>query len=519
MGRHLRVLICVAAAVLMCQAPGAIESSSAASSLRMIVGRTRVVRLRRSIKRVSVGNPQVVHVRVLDRRQVLLVARSVGSTNVTLWDHRNRVIGSLEVMVGADLTELKARLYQILPREEIKVHSAGYSIVLTGTVTSPEVKIHAGAIAQAFLGQAPQAPPQAPAPAASAAGGAQNKTGAAVTTAPTPPAGGAGRRGASVVNLLRVSGMTQVLLKVRFAEVQRSITRRFTANLGFLDLRGAFVFTMLNNLLTPATLSLGPTGAMSLANAALSSQTGIYGGYPINNNTGRVLGFLDALKQNGMAKILAEPNLMTTSGVEAKFLAGGEFPVPVPGRDGTIRIEWKKYGVELSFLPNVLADGRIRMKVSPEVAEPDTTTGVTIQNYTVPGVKTRRASTTVQLKSGQSFAIAGLFRNDLQETVGKVPLLGDIPILGMLFRSQSFIKRQTELVIVVTPYVVRPDDRKPGPLPTDYLVEPSEFDWFLFGSVVKTAPTPQPQPYQHDRRRFHRLFKGLDGPFGHDWSL
>jgi pilus assembly protein CpaC len=276
---------------------------------------------------------------------------------------------------------------------------------------------------------------------------------------------------------------------------------------------------MLNNLLAPATVSLSATGAMSLVDASLSSSTGIMGGYPVNNNTGRVLGFIDALKQNGMAKILAEPNLMTTSGVEAKFLAGGEFPVPVPGSDGTVSIQWKKYGVQLVFLPEVLADGRIRMKVSPEVAEPDSTTGVTIQSYVVPGVKTRRASTTVQLKSGQSFAIAGLFRNDIQETVGKVPLLGDIPILGLLFRSQSFIKRQTELVIVVTPYVVRPDDHKPGPLPTDYLVEPSEFEWYLFGSMVRKVDTPQPQPYRHDRRRFHRLFKGLDGPFGHDWSL
>jgi pilus assembly protein CpaC len=516
MGRRIKVFLLLAAAALMWQAPGVIDSSPAAATVRLIVGRTKVIRLRRTIKRVSVGNPGVVHVRVLDRRQVLLVAKSIGSTNVTIWTPGNRVIGSLEVQVRADLTQLKARLYRILPGEKIQVHSARHSIVLTGTVTTPEAKIHAGAIAQAFLGSSPQAQ-KAPA----AAGQKQPTAAAAAMDALKKMAAGGQQQqqGSRVVNLLRVSGLTQVLLKVRFAEVHRSITRRFTANLGFLDLRGAFVFTMLNNLLAPATVSLSPTGAMSLVDATLSSQTGIMGGYPVNNNTGRVLGFIDALKQNGMAKILAEPNLMTTSGVEAKFLAGGEFPVPVPGQDGTIRIEWKKYGVQLAFLPHVLADGRIRMKVSPEVAEPDSTTGVTIQSYVVPGVKTRRASTTVQLKSGQSFAIAGLFRNDIQETVGKVPLLGDIPILGLLFRSQSFIKRQTELVIVVTPYVVRPDDHKPGPLPTDYLVEPSEFEWYLFGSMVRKVDTPQPQPYRHDRRRFHRLFKGLDGPFGHDWSL
>ncbi len=489
------------------------EPVPATARLRIIVGRTKVIRLRRAIKRVSVGNPGVVHVRVLDRRQVLLVARSLGSTNVTLWDHRGRVIGGLEVLVRADLTQLKARLYRILPGEKIQIHSARHSIVLTGTVTSPEVKIQAAAVAQAFLGSSPRAVKPAVPPAA----GTKTTTTAAAGAAKTgaAPQG----QGAQVVNLLRVSGMTQVLLKVRFAEVHRSVTRRFTANLGFLDLRGNFVFTLLNNLLSPATVSVSPTGAMSLVDAALSSQTGIMGGIPVNNNTGRILGFIDALKQNGMAKILAEPNLMTTSGVEAKFLAGGEFPVPVPGQDGTIRIEWKKYGVQLSFLPEVLADGMIRMKVAPEVAEPDTTTGVVIQNYTVPGVKTRRASTTVQLRSGQSFAIAGLFRNDMQETVGKVPLLGDIPILGLLFRSQSFIKHQTELVIVVTPYVVRPADRKPGPLPTDYLIEPSSFEWFLFGTVTSKAPKPQPQPYEADRRRLQRLFKGLDGPFGHAWSL
>ena len=505
------------ALLLLAAAPlvrASIMKVSTHGQIRIIVGRTQVIKVWRSIGRVSVGNEKVLVVRVVTRRQLLLVARSLGTTNVTIWDRRNRVMTSLTIMVRADLTLLKKRLYRILPRERILVHSARSSIVLTGVVSTPEVKHQAEAIAQAFIGGKGPGPTKA-APKGKPAGQQQAMAALKKLMGGTGAVAASGR----VINLLRVGGVTQVLLKVRFAEVTRNITRRFSANVGYLSTVGDFVFTLLGGLLTISQFSTDgnqPRGAVSLVDAAVSANTGIIGGFPINNK-GKVLGFIDALQQNGLAKILAEPNLLTTSGVEATFLAGGEFPVPIPQEGGTITVSWKKFGVSLKFKPDVLANGKIRLKVSPEVAEIDTTLGIQIQAYTVPGVRTRKATTTIELRPGQSFAIAGLFRTNITQTVSKIPLLGDIPILGMLFRSKSFQKNQTELVIVVTPYLIRPSDQKTDTLPTDFIVEPNAWQFFLLGMMPYACPNPQPLP--GERNRLQRIFKGMDGPFGHSWSF
>ncbi|MDP2268080.1 MAG: type II and III secretion system protein family protein, partial [Deltaproteobacteria bacterium] len=217
---------------------------------------------------------------------------------------------------------------------------------------------------------------------------------------------------------------------------------------------------------------------------------------------------IDALKENGLTKVLAEPTLITTSGRTANFLAGGEYPVPIPSRDG-ISIEYKTFGVGLSFTPTVLSNEKISIEVKPEVSELDFTNAVAISGYVVPGLSTRRVSTVIELADGQSFAVAGLLKEDVREIVSKFPLLGDIPILGVLFRSTSFQKNETELVIIVTPHLVKPVDMAKQSLPTDAFVEPDDFEFYLLGSLEGRGKAPPDAAPARSNKG------GLDGDFGH----
>jgi pilus assembly protein CpaC len=216
-------------------------------------------------------------------------------------------------------------------------------------------------------------------------------------------------------------------------------------------------------------------------------------------------GFIDALKEDGLVKILAEPTLIALSGQTANFLAGGEFPVPVPQGLGTVAIDYKAFGVGLSFTPNVLSKDKISMKVSPEVSELDFSTAIRFSGFVVPGLSTRRASTTIELGDGQSFAIAGLLRDAVRETISKYPILGEIPILGALFKSSSFQKSETELVIIVTPHLVKPLDLAKQPLPTDYYIEPNDAEFYLLG-LLEGKESRQPSGVQNP---------ALEGEFGH----
>ena len=226
---------------------------------------------------------------------------------------------------------------------------------------------------------------------------------------------------------------------------------------------------------------------------------------------------MDALKQEGLLKVLAEPTLITMSGRKANFLAGGEYPIPVPqsGAGGfvTITIDYKPYGVALNFTPTVLDGNKINMQVAPEVSELDFSKAVTISGYIVPAVTTRRVSTVIELGDGQSFAIAGLLANNTREVINKFPLLGDIPILGVLFRSTEFQKNETELIIIVTPHLVKPMDLAKQTLPTDQYIEPDDFEWYLMGKLEgeekKNSSQPGPPSAGVDKDL------KLEGKFGH----
>ncbi len=417
------------------------------------LGHSRLLQLPLPAGRVSVGRAEVADVVMVTPRQLYLNALGVGTTNVSLWDQHDRLLEVFEVAVVRDLTGLKEQLYQILPNEPVEVRGLAGSVVLSGQVSSLEAKKRAEALAEAY---------------------APKKT----------------------TSLLEVGGNQQVQLQVRFAEVSRSVTKRMNINLRILNpLTGDFLYTMLGGLITPN----------SDGTWTLSDKVNGAGGFNIGPT--QVAAFFDILKDNGLAKILAEPNLVAASGQQADFLAGGEFPIPVPQREN-ITITYKKFGVQLAFTPEVRPGKRIRLTVAPEVSELDWTTAVVVEGFTVPGLTTRKAKTQIELADGQSFAMAGLFRDDITQAVSKFPVLGDLPILGALFRSSEFKKKKTELLIVVTPRIVRPGQERLGPAPVTTFAEPDDFSFYLLGKLAAPqAVRPQGPPLSPQE---------LEGRFGHD---
>lgn len=468
-----RIFISILAACLVAAAVGASMSWAktkgpklSVSRIDMKAGHSRLLDLPAAAKRVSVGEPKVADVVMISPRQLYVNAKSVGSTNISVWAADDRILGVFTVLVNRDLTLLKERLHQVLPSEPIEVRELEGVVVLSGQVSSPAVKKQAEGLAEAF---APK----------------------------------------KVTSLIEVGGAQQVLLEVRFAEVKRSVTKKLNINLAAFNLGGTFLFTFLGGLtsnMTDPVPSLGSYTSPSSQGWVLSSK--VNSGLGFNTpGGGQVTAFIDALKENGLARVLAEPTLMAASGQEAEFLAGGEYPVPVPS-DNNVAILFKKFGVQLKFKPEVMSDGRIRLMVHPVVSDLDFSVATVVEGYTVPGLTTREAKTQLELEDGQSFAIAGLFRDDMAQTVGKVPWLGDIPILGTLFRSTEFQNNKSELIIIVTPRLVRPGMGKPGRLPTDGWVDPSEGEMLLMGRMAKRKPLPRgPAP----------SLRELEGEFGHDW--
>jgi pilus assembly protein CpaC len=351
----------------------------------------------------------------------------VGTTNLTLWAENERVFALYDLVVSPDLSRLKEKFHEILPGEDIRVTTTHDAITLFGSISSTARLSQALEVARAF---APD----------------------------------------KVVNLLQVAGVHQVMLEVRVAEMSRSVSTRLGFNFAVNTAGGSFGVSQLNRLTTFDNFVTEIGGAI---NALFRIQTG---GVTLTS-------FIDALKEHGLVKILAKPTLVTLSGQEASFLAGGEFPIPVPQREDTITIEFKTFGVGLSFTPTVLSEQQISLRVAPEVSELDFANAVSISGFVVPALTTRRASTVVELADGQSFAIAGLLDDSVREFVSKFPLLGDIPILGALFRSVSFQKSETELVIIVTPHLVKPLALTHPPLPTDAFIEPNDVEFLLLGKL------------------------------------
>ncbi|HEX6727259.1 MAG TPA: type II and III secretion system protein family protein [Nitrospira sp.] len=408
--------------------------------LELTVGKSKVLDLPVAIKRASLANPEVADTVVLSPTQIYVTGKTIGVTNMTIWNESGKMMGMYDVVIAPDVTRLKENLHKTLPDERgILVTSDHDHITLSGTASNANNLNRALSMAEAY---APK----------------------------------------KIVNAMQVGGVQQVMLEVRVAEMNRELIKRLGVNFTGVG-NDFFAVSILSNLTSIATLAF--TGGTPTVAAALTPA--IQGAFGFNAGGTTWIGFIDALKEENLLKVLAKPTLMALNGQEAAFLAGGEFPIPVPQTFGLVTIQFKKFGVGLIFTPNILDSKHINLNVSPEVSELDFSNALRTQGFTVPAITTRRASTTIELADGQSFAIGGLLRDNVKESVKKVPFLGEIPILGALFRSSSFQKNETELVIIVTPHLVKPLDMNAQTLPTDYFVEPNEFEYYMMGFPEKSG--------------------------------
>jgi pilus assembly protein CpaC len=436
----------------------------AEQSLDLELGKSVYVRAGFDVRRVSVGDPGVAEVVALGSREIQIVPKKIGETNMIVWERGGSPSVILDVSVGTSFTTLERRLGAVLGTDAIHVESVGNAVVLTGTVPSPVMAERAMTVANAFF----------------------------------PKDDKSGR---TVVNSLEVGGDQQVMIDVVVAEMARSFGRRFTVNWNTMIEVGAKTFTFTN--LLGDLISLGDNSAKG----DLLVRNGLDFIGTVHTGDVDLSYFVDAAVDKKLAKVLAKPTLLARSGQTASVLVGGEVPIPIAqgGAFGSITIQFKSFGVAVEFTPTVLSPERIHLEVAPEVSEPDFTLGTRVQGFATPGFVTRRASTSVELGDGQSFAIAGLLQDNVTDFIEKYPVLGDIPILGALFRSVGYQRQETELVIIVTPRLVKPLPQGPVPLPTDHFVGPSDFEFFLLGAL-ESQSNGEPVPGSE---------AGLIGPSGH----
>ena len=406
--------------------PQAGAPAASAEALHLLVGRSLVISSQARIFRISVADPTIVDALVVSPTQILISGKSPGVASLVIWDETGQS-QTFDAFVDVDVAELTAKIHQILPDEPVRVEARGGVTTLSGMVSSKESAEHIVAIAQ-----------------------------------------GMSSRKDSVVSLLQIPTPAngEVLLEVKFCDIDRSTLSQFGANL-LSTSPAKTVFTTTTGQFSPPAVQSGQTitgNSTSSSTAAISSA-----GIPIT--LGQLLNVfmfrpdinigvaIQALEQKNLVQILAEPNVLAETGKEATFLAGGEFPFPVvQGATGgvpVVTVQFREYGVKLSFTPIITPEGLIHLKVAPEVSSLDYTNALTIQGFTIPSLATRSVQSEMILKDGQSFVIAGLVNNQVVEQFSKIPGLGDLPILGQFFKSRSVSKSQDELLVLVTPHIVR----------------------------------------------------------------
>ncbi|GGE60124.1 type II and III secretion system protein family protein [Actibacterium pelagium] len=416
-----------------------ILSEGTANKLTIPMNRAVVVESESIFGELSIANAAIADISTLSDRTIYVLGKAPGRTTLTLLGPEGNLISNVEIQVIPDLSELKERLREVLPGEPVQVRSANDGIILSGIVSS------SGTIARAIELASRYAP---------------------------------GR----VTNLMYVGGSQQVMLKVRFAEMEKEVTKALSSSLNISDSDGNVIGV--NGGTTGAVSGSGALGTANLANS-----TGVFNfGFDLGSVEFNVL--LEALEEKDFIRSLAEPNLIALSGQEAEFLAGGEVPIQVR-TDGENNIEFKKYGILLNFTPNVVGKN-INLKLTAEVSEP-----------TIEGAFTvRRSTTTVELHDGESFAIAGLLADDFEADKSQVPWLGDVPILGSLFRSASYQRRQSELVVLITAHLVSPTRGEFLALPTDGVLPPSEYELFINGKLSSDPGATSPAVSEVARQDF-----------------
>lgn len=433
---------------------------AASNNISVSVNRAVVMESDRVFAEVSVANPSIADVAALSDRNLYVLGKVPGRTTLTLLGPNGGLITNVDIRVSPDIAEFKERLKSIMPRENIQIRTAANGLVLSGTVSSASNLSAALELAEIY--------------------------------AP-------GR----VTNLMSVGGTQQVMLKVRFAEMQRSVAKNLASSIG---IGGAIGGDSRSSVGSGTWLDADTeTGALNLnalngdVNAGSVLITGENNG--LANFAVRLGGLevgmlLEALETRGMVRTLAEPNLVAISGQDAEFLAGGEYPIPVLDNN-SVSVEYRPFGVQLNFKPTVLNDV-INLELGTIVSAIDPTVVVQTNGITVNGFTVRRAVTTVEMRDGESFAIAGLLQDDFQDLIGQVPWLGDVPIIGSLFRSTDYERRQSELVIIVTAHLVTPTDGNLLTLPTDRMRIPTERELFLYGKVEGRAQGAADQVARQD---------------------
>ncbi len=456
------LLTATAAAVplaLVSASPAAAQSvSRPANDIVLSIGRGQLVSVGGTMADVFVANDSIADVQVKSANQLYVFGKAGGETTVYASNSRGDVIWSANVRVGSNIDSVDQMLRMAMPDAKVAVSTMGTNtFLLTGTVGAPEDAAEAQRLVEAFVGKE-----------------------------------------ANVITRLKLATPMQVNLRVRFAEVSRTLVRNIGMNWASVDQTGGFKFAFGQGrafypVHTPGgplgTGTNAPVGGSSISPIGLGTTLGAAGKLAGLD----LLGALDLGETVGLVTTLSEPNLTALSGETADFLAGGEYPIPISQGLGTTSIEYKRFGVSLAYTPTVLSNGRISLRVRPEVSELSGQGAITINGFQVPALTVRRAETTIELGSGQSFMIAGLMGNSSQSTVKKLPGAGDLPILGSLFRSTSFQRGETELVIVVTPYLVQPVDAKDIKLPTDGYENPNILQQ-TFGNQENAGKTGGDRP-------------------------
>nr|WP_287412435.1 type II and III secretion system protein family protein [Pseudodesulfovibrio sp.] len=445
----------------------ALAQAKTTEAIKLTLGKSLVIDTDFKVSRVSLASDTLVSIVVISPRQIYLTGNELGSTTLTLWSNGD-VADVFDVIVTPNMTHLKRMIHEVMPNEtNIKVLTSGESVTLAGHVSNTSNLSSVLALAEAA---------------------APNK----------------------VVNLLTVDGIQQVMLEVRVAEMSRSVTKRLGVNFAAIGSNFS-IYSIINNL----TKYNADDGLFELTDNITFS-----GAYKTGGTS--IFGMIDALKANGLVRMLAEPNLTCVSGESAEFLVGGEVPIPMPGTLGNVYIDYKPFGIGLKFVATVMSSGNINLQVNPEVSELDYSKSVAISGYEIPTISTRRANTVVELGDGQSFVIAGLISDSLKENSNKFPGLGEIPVLGTLFSSKDFSSNKTELVVLVTAHLAKPVDMASQTLPTDGFKEPSDSEFYLFGLMegmggAETAKVADVGSGAAEPGTVVRPESGFDGEFGHSW--
>lgn len=464
------------------------------TEVKLSIGEGELITLPQAATDVWISNPTVADVYVRSTRQINLFGKETGEATVFATGAGGQVVYAASVRVSQNLTSIDRMLKLALPDADIRVSTAGQIAVLTGTVATPDDIAQAHQLAASLLN--PGVDVTAP--------GAQLKI--------------------VVINRLKTATPLQVQLHVKFAEVSRTFVKNISSNIATRDQTGGFSFGVGSGrspgAVTQADLATYPTARIPTANGGViegpyDPSTGQFvnprgssiseiakasGTFTTLGLAGRLFGLdilqaIDLGERNGQVSTLAEPNLTALSGETSSFLAGGEFPIPISQGLGAVSVEYKQYGISLAYTPTVLADGRISLRVRPEVSQLTSSGAVQINGTTIPALSTRRAETTVELGSGQSMMIAGLLQNDHNNSIEQTPGLGNVPIIGSLFRSNGFQRNETELVIVITPYLVKPVNANDIVLPTDAYKAPTDLGRVFLGQLGSgTTGGDRPKP-------------------------